>query len=100
MKSCEKKRLLTLTVKDTENMEKVDKSNSVASVFPEILGENLAAIDEVSQKQNVPIPDRPPAALHKLLLFDVITEIGGRALSVEPDGRSQVSVTSAFDQGL
>jgi hypothetical protein len=50
---------------------------------PDILSENLQKIDEVLAEQNIPITDRPLAALNKLLLVGAIMEEDGTPVNSE-----------------
>lgn len=52
--------------------------------IPDVLSDNLAKIDEILAAQNLPIQDRPLAALHRLLLFGLITEKEGSPVDSEP----------------
>lgn len=65
-------------------MQKSDEYAGDAVDVPDILSENLRKIDEVLAKQNVPIPDRPLAALHRLLILGAIMEEDGTPVNSEP----------------
>jgi hypothetical protein len=67
-----------------ERMQKSDEYSGNAVDVPDILSENLQKIDKVLAKQNTPIPDRPLAALHKLLIVGAIMEEDGTPVNSEP----------------
>lgn len=65
-------------------MQKSDEYTGNAVDVPDILSENLKKIDESLAKQNIPLPDRPLAALHRLLILGTITEEDGTPVNSEP----------------
>jgi hypothetical protein len=67
-----------------ETMQPSDENTGNALNVPDILSENLQKIDEALAKQNIPLPDRPFAALSKLLLLGAIMEIDGTPVNSEP----------------
>jgi hypothetical protein len=65
-------------------MYKSDENACKAVDVPDVVSEDLKLIDEVLANQNVPIPDRPLAALHRMLILGAITEEDGTPVNSEP----------------
>lgn len=72
-----------------ESMQESKELTSNAVDVPGIMRENLREIDAILAKENIPIRDRPLAALRKLLVLGAIMEEDGTPVNSDEKARTQ-----------
>lgn len=66
-------------------MQESDEKIGDAVDVPNVISENLRQIDQLLAKENIPIPERPLAALQRMLIFGLIREEDDTPVNSEPD---------------